>query len=153
MIERGFWQHLPTGNIWAIETEQHVPVRCAGPLDARDVDRRLLQYVDYSTAYLRLVMAEWSLYVPYELCSACGTLLRPGAATASNGAQGRVHLACSLKPPTIQGKSVGAATLVESLWQRHARLERTSGALRCRSEHLRVRSRSARSRHALPPVE
>ena len=67
MIERGFWQHLPTGNIWAIETERHVPVRCAGPLDARDVDRRLLQYVDYSTAYLRLVMAEWSLYVPYEL--------------------------------------------------------------------------------------
>jgi len=150
MIERGFWQHLPTGNIWGVETENRQPVRCAGPLNPSDVEHELLQYLDYSTAYLGLLLVEWSLYAPYPLCSACGTLLRPGATTASNGAAGRVHLSCSLKPPGIPGDSVGAAVLVESLWQRSARLERTSVALRRQSDRLRERCWSARARHACP---
>ena len=150
MIERGFWQHLPTGNIWAVETENRTPVRCAGPLNPLDVDPLLLQYLDYSTTYLRLLEVEWSLYLPYHFCSVCGTVLRPGATTASNGADGRVHLACSLKPPAIHGDSVGAAVLVESLWQRSARLEHTSTALRSTSERLQKRCRSARAAYSCP---
>lgn len=144
MIERGFWQHLPTGNIWAVETDNHVPVRCAGPLSARDVDHLLLRYLDYTTTYLRLLQAEWSSYAPYELCSVCGTVLRPGAPTTSNVGDGRVHLSCSIKPPPIQGGSVGAAVRVETLWQRSARLACLSAALRRNSERLQERCRSVR---------
>jgi hypothetical protein len=151
MIERGFWRHLPTGNIWAVETEGQKPVKCAGPLDERDLDLMLLPYLDYSTAYLRLVEAEWDLYVPHELCSACGSVLRPGAAVSTNGGQWHVHLRCSLKPPE-QGQSAGAAVLVESLWQCSARLRHTSRVLRNRSQRLQARCRSARSTYALPPV-
>jgi hypothetical protein len=151
-IERGFWQHLSTGKVWAVETEDEKPIQCVGPLDVRDVDEALLLYLGYSTRYLDVVRAEWNMYVRYVLCSVCGTVLRPGAATAPNGGAGRVHVRCSLTPPPIQGDSVGAALLVESVWQRNGRLRHTSRALRRNSERLQARGKSARATYVLPLV-
>ena len=148
MTERSFWQHLPTGNVWAVEIENQKLVSCAGPLDPRDVDQILLPHLPYTVTYVALLETDWSSYVPYRFCSACGEVMRPGAATAANGAEGRVHLRCSLKPPPMQGDSVGAAVLMESTWQRSARLHHTSLVLRCGSDRLRARCRSARSTYA-----
>jgi hypothetical protein len=153
MIERSFWQHLPTGYVWAVEIENQKPVRCVGPLEARDVDQRLLKILDYSATYLRLLLAEWPLYVPYVVCSVCGDVVRPGAATAANGVEGRVHLRCSLMPPPMHGESVGAAVLVEATWQRHSRLRQTSRVLRRSSDRLQARCRATRSSYALPLVK
>ena len=148
MIERSFWQHLPTGNVWAVEIENQRLVSCAGPLDPRDVDQSLLPHLPYTYRDVRHLAEDWASYVPYRLCSACGAVVRPGAATAANGAEGRVHLRCSLKPPPIQADSVGAEALMESMWQRSARLHHTSLVLRRGSDRLQARCRSARSTHA-----
>jgi hypothetical protein len=118
----------------------------AGPLDARDVDQILLPHLPYTYRDVRHLAEDWSSYVPYRVCSACGEVVRPGAATAANGAEGRVHLRCSLKPP-MQGESAGAAVLAEEMWQRSARLHHTSLVLRCGCDRLRERCRSARSTH------
>ena len=95
VMERGYWRHGATGQIWAVETEDGQPVKCCGPLEARDLDPMLLPCLDYSTRDVGFLEAEWRSYVPYVLCSACGRVLRPGAATATNGATGCVHLDCS----------------------------------------------------------
>ena len=95
MMPRGYWRHSTNGQIWAVETEGGRPVKCCGPLEARDVDPMLLPYLDYSTRDVGFLRADWRSWVPYVLCSACGRVLRPGAATATNGATGCVHLDCS----------------------------------------------------------
>ena len=152
MIERDFWQNLHSGIVWAVEIENQKLVSCAGPLDPGDVDQILLPHLPFTNRYLRQLRDDWSSYVPYKLCSACGEVMRPGAATAANGAEGRVHLRCSLKPP-MQGESVGAAVLMESMWQRSARLHHTSLVLRRGSDRLQARCKSARSTYALPLVK
>jgi hypothetical protein len=96
MVERSFWQHLPTGNVWAVEIDGLRLVGCAGPLDPRDVDQVLLPHLPYTPRDVRHLEGDWASYVPYRLCSARGDVVRPGAATAANGAEGRVHLRCSL---------------------------------------------------------
>jgi len=149
MLERHFWQHLPTQRVWAVETDGQKPVKCVGPLNERDVDEVLLPYLDFSTRYIDDVKIDWSLYVQYVFCSACSKVLRFGATTAANGPTGRVHLACSLKPPATEGGSVGAALLVESLWQISARLRLTSGVLRRSSDRLQARCRFSRATYAL----
>ncbi len=147
MIERGFWQHLVTGDVWAVAVENRKLVSWSGPLDPRDVDQILLPYLPFTNRYVSQLKDDWSSYAPYRFCSACGEVVRPGAATAANGAEGRVHLRCSLKPP-MQGECVGAAVLIESTWQRSARLHHTSLVLRRGSDRLQARCRSARSKHA-----
>ena len=149
MLERHFWQHLPTQRVWAVETDGQKPVKCVGPLNEQDVDDVLLPYLNFSTRYLDDVKFDWSMYVQYVFCSACGKVMRFGATTAANGPTGRVHLACSLKPPATQGDSVGAALLVESLWQISARLRLTSGVLRRSSDRLQARCRFSRATYAL----
>ena len=52
MIERGYWRHVGSDRIWAVEIEDGRPVKCAGPFDARDVGRDILEYLDYSTTTL-----------------------------------------------------------------------------------------------------
>src|SRR2546430_1639927 len=111
MSERGYWQNLSDGLIWAVEVEHQRPVACAGPLQARDASLELLAYLEYSTSYVDLVDREWSSFVPYRLCSACGRPLRPGATTVVNGGTEHVHLSCSLMPSAGDGDSVGAAVL------------------------------------------
>jgi hypothetical protein len=152
MVERGFWRHLPTGHLWAVEIENQKLLRCAGPLAAHDVTLALLPHVPFSTRYVSLLQVEWSAYVPYLLCSVCGNGFGPGAATATNGADGSVHLDCSLKLQPPNGDSVGAAVLVESLWQTSARLRHLSRAFRRRSRRLQERCRAARSTYVLPLV-
>jgi len=100
-MQQAYWQH-PNGQIWAVETENGQPVTCCGPVDVRDVDLLLLPCLDYSTRDVGFLRAEWRSCVrfvlcSYVLCSACGGAVLPGSATAATG---RVHLACSLKPPT-----------------------------------------------------
>ena len=93
MTERGFWRHTGSGRIWAVETEDERPVRFAGPLDLRDLARQLLPYLDYSTAYVGPLQAEWQSFVPQQLCSVCGTALGSGRAASPDG---RAHLSCSV---------------------------------------------------------
>jgi len=107
-MQRGYWQH-PNGQIWAVETENDGPVTCCGPFDVRDVDLLLLPCLEYSSGDLGILQAEWRSYVPYVLCPACGGAVRRDAATAANGATGRVHLACSLKPPASTEAFLDAA--------------------------------------------
>lgn len=71
----------------------------------------------------------------------------------TNGADGRVHLACSLAPPSSGSDSVGAAILRESFRQSSERLRHTSRVLRQRSERLRERCRAARASHTPAPVD
>jgi hypothetical protein len=75
-------------------------VECCGPVDVRDVDLMLmlLPHLDYSTRDVGFLQGEWRSYVPYVLGSAWVGAVQLGAATATNGATRRVHLACSLKP-------------------------------------------------------
>ena len=82
----------------------------------------LLQHLSFSTRYLDDVKAEWSLYVRYVFCPACGK-----------------------DPPADQGESVGAALLVESLWQTSARLRYTSAVLKRNSTRLQTRSARLKS--------
>jgi len=117
-MQRGYWQH-PNGEIWAVETENGRPVACCGPFDVRDVDLLLLPCLDYSSRDLGVLQAEWRSCVPYVLCSACGSAVRPGSATAATGATGRVHLACSLKLPSsaeafsdAAGTPTGTSTMI-----------------------------------------
>ena len=70
----------------------------------------LLPHVDYSTRDVGFLQGEWRSYVPYVLGSACVGAVQLGVATATNGASRRVHLSCSLKPPS----SVTAKPAVES---------------------------------------
>jgi hypothetical protein len=86
----------PHRQVWAIEIDGQRLVSCAGPLDPRDVDQVLLPHLPYTPRDVRHLEGDWASYVPYLLCSACGDVVRPGAATAANGAEGRVHLRCSL---------------------------------------------------------
>jgi hypothetical protein len=93
MIERGFWRHTGSGQIWAVETEHDRPVRCAGPLDFLDLAQQLLPYLDYSTAYIGHLRAEWQAFVVQQLCAVCGTAFRAGRAASPDG---RAHLSCSV---------------------------------------------------------
>ncbi len=92
MMERGFWRHTGSGQIWAVETEHHRPVKCAGPLDLRDLAQQLLPYLDYSTAYIGPLQAEWQSFVLQKLCSICGTALAAGRGASPDG---RAHPSCS----------------------------------------------------------
>jgi hypothetical protein len=90
MTSRGYWRHVGSDRIWAVEIEDGRPMKCAGPFDARDVGRDILEYLDYPTTYVGALQAEWQWYVPLELCYVCGTALRGAAVTADGGA----HLSC-----------------------------------------------------------
>jgi hypothetical protein len=46
MIERGYWRHTETGQIWAVEIEDERPVKCAGPLTDDDLAQELLPHLD-----------------------------------------------------------------------------------------------------------
>ena len=93
MIERAFWRHTGSGQIWAVETEDKRPVRCAGPLDLRDLARQLLPYLDYSTAYVGPLQAEWQSFVLQQLCSVCGTAV---TVVAPASPASRAHRSCSV---------------------------------------------------------
>jgi hypothetical protein len=67
MVVRGFWRHASSGQIWAVDVEDHAPLRCAGPLSPRDLDHRLLQFLALSTHGLYLLQADWSSYLPHEM--------------------------------------------------------------------------------------
>ena len=90
MTDRGYWRHVGTGQIWAVEVEDGRPVTCAGPFEVRDVGRDILEYLDYSPTYVAPLQAEWQWYVPLELCSVCGAAVRGAAVTPD----GSAHLTC-----------------------------------------------------------
>jgi hypothetical protein len=90
MTDRGYWRHVGSERIWAVEIEDGRPVKCAGPFDVRDVARDILEHLDYSTTYVGPLQAEWQWYVPLRLCYVCGTALRGAAVTPDGGA----HLSC-----------------------------------------------------------
>ena len=63
-----------------------------GPLDLRDLAQQLLPYLDYSTAYIGPLQAEWQSFVLQKLCSICGTALAAGRGASPDG---RAHPSCS----------------------------------------------------------
>ena len=67
MVVRGFWRHVSSGQIWAFDVERHAPLRCAGPLNPRELDLRLLQFLPLSIHGLYLLQADWSSYLPHEV--------------------------------------------------------------------------------------
>jgi hypothetical protein len=149
MIERNYWQHAGTGDIWAVETDAEGPVRCSGPLNSRDIHPLLLRHLLYTAVYVPDLRVDWASYSRVRLCPVCDLALLPGAATASLNGDTAVHLSCSINPPTIDGQSVGAAVFVEALWQTSARLRREGAALRRHSGRVRLRCRDLRTRYAL----
>ena len=44
---REYWQHTPSGRIWAVEFSGSRVARCCGPIFAEDVDARLLNHLLY----------------------------------------------------------------------------------------------------------
>lgn len=92
VTDRGYWRHTGSGQIWAVETNNAHPVRCAGPLRPEDLDRELLPHLDYTTSYVGPLQAEWQSYEPQDLCSSCGAALTRGSAVTPDG---RAHLSCS----------------------------------------------------------
>lgn len=91
MTERGYWRHSGSNEIWAVETDNDRPVRCAGPFQGRDVSPQLLPYLIYTTSYLDSLRKEWRSYVSQELCDRCGSALLPGESRRD----GRAHTSCS----------------------------------------------------------
>ena len=148
MIERNYWQHAATGEIWAVETDAGSPVRCAGPLNANDVHPLLLDHLLYTLGYVPDLRADWQAYAVVRLCSLCNLVLRRGAATVSHNGDAAVHLACAANPRPIGGQSVGAAVFVEALWQASVRLRRQGAALRRHSSGLIRRCHDLRARQA-----
>ena len=146
MIERNYWRHAGTGEIWAVETDAEGPVRCSGPLSARDSHPLLLNHLLYTSAYVSDLRTDWASYSRVRLCPLCDLALLPGAATVSHNGDA-VHLSCSVNPPPIGGQSVGAAVFVEALWQTSARLRREGAALRHHSGRIRLRCRDLRTRY------
>jgi hypothetical protein len=148
MIERNYWQHAGTGEIWAVETHAGTPVRCAGPLNASDVHPLLLDHLRYTQGYVSDLQVDWPAYAVVRLCSLCNLVLRSGAVTVSHNGDAAVHLSCAGNPRAIGGQSVGAAVFVEALWQASVRLRRQGAALRRRSSGLIRRCDDLRARQA-----
>ena len=167
MIERGFWQHLHTGNVWAVEIENERLVSCAGPLDPPRCGSDPPPAPGLHAGGTCASFADdWSSYVPYKLLLGVrrDDASRGGSASAANGPEGRVPLHCSLKPGRMRGEWVGAAVLVEGRWQRGApcstphwfsmRLGPPAGTVwvppaRPRCHRWRVRERLASARRRL----
>jgi hypothetical protein len=152
MMERSYWQHAGTGEIWAVETDAESPVRCSGPLAVRDIHALLLDHLLYSSSYVSDLRTDWVSYSRMRLCPLCNRALPPGAAAVSHNGDAAVHLSCSLNPPPIGGQSVGAAVFVEALWQASARLRREGAALRRHSGRILLRCQDLRARHMVEVI-
>jgi hypothetical protein len=94
MPERAFWQHVQTGEVWAVETEDGQPICGVGPLYGRDALRVLLPYFAMTRRSIVYLLSEWSYFVPYDSCAICGGAIRPGADTTEPSPNGHVHVAC-----------------------------------------------------------
>ena len=77
MIERGFWRHTESGQIWAVEIEDERPMRCVGPgLDGR-----------------RRTLHRWQAFVLQQLCR-----LRNCREVYTRAPAGRAHRSCRVVP-------------------------------------------------------
>jgi hypothetical protein len=148
MIERNYWRHAGTGEIWAVETHAGAPVRCSGPLSPSDVHPLLLDHLLYTYRYIPDLRANWPSCSLVRLCALCSLALLPGAATVSHNGDAAVHMSCSLNPPSVGAQPVGAAVFAEALWQTSARLRREGAALRQHSDGLIRRCAIVRAKHA-----
>lgn len=98
---RGYWRHSVTGEIWACETANGLPLRCAGPFGADTADEILLPYLDYGSREMTKIEAEWRFFAPYVRCRVCAKSINTGEAAnvsqhdASHVAPGTaIHAAC-----------------------------------------------------------
>jgi hypothetical protein len=89
----GYWRHSVTHEIWACETANGLPLRCAGPFSNQTADEIFLPYLDYSSRDIAPVQAEWRLFAPYVRCRVCGKSIDAGDAAAAP--QTTIHAACA----------------------------------------------------------
>jgi hypothetical protein len=144
--ERGYWRHASNGEVWAIETNDGQPVRCCGPIDARDAEPILLPHLSFARRDLDLIRADWHQFWPLEFCVVCHGVIRHEASTTRiGGARKALHVACALNPPSPGTHAVGAAVRVEDGWQWRENVREHSRALQAHSRRLRERSQKARS--------
>lgn len=95
MTERGYWQHAQTGEVWAVETLDGQPTCGVGPLYGADALRILLPYLAMTRRSILYLLSEWSYFIPYDSCTICGNVIRPGAQTTGPSPTGNVHTACA----------------------------------------------------------
>ena len=62
---REYWQHKPTGHIWAIELSEGRVARCCGPIFLEDVEARLLNHLMYDAKDLSWVVTHRKEFRPY----------------------------------------------------------------------------------------
>jgi hypothetical protein len=95
MSERGYWQHVQTGEVWAVETEEGQPICGIGPLYGADALRVLLPYFAMTRRSILYLLSEWRYFAPYDSCAVCGGPIRPGADTTEPSSSGKTHAACA----------------------------------------------------------
>ena len=96
MAERAFWLHAQTGEVWAVETQDGQPTCGVGPLYGRDALRILLPYFAMTRRSIQYLLSEWPYFVPYDSCTICGNVIRPGAEATEPRSAGNVHAACAV---------------------------------------------------------
>jgi hypothetical protein len=93
---RRYWQHAENGEVWAIETTDGQPVRCCGPVCARDAGPILLPHLIFAQRDLDLIRADRHHFQRYEIWAVCHGVPQLDASTTHIGATGKLlHLACT----------------------------------------------------------
>ena len=138
MMHREYWGHQPSGLYWVVQFVDGVPARCAGPLRASDLDPQMLDYVPYPRDGfdLQWLLTDTDRFTRVPICQICNDVVSSHA-PRTNLLHGAVeHLRCRLTPARIDGGSVGALLRKETMWERCARLQTMSEALRRASAEL-----------------